>query len=265
MAYVCYNVNKLYFQFPGDFNLYIVGKLVGNMTETVFEPTLLEELRKYDTPTICNALEILLGGRRSTGFTTAPFICADPKLPPLVGYARTATLRASEPAQMSAQEARDWRMRYYEYVAAEPHPTIVVIQDIDARPGLGAWWGEVHALVHQKLGSLGVVTNGAIRDLDFIAPGFQLLGGSISPSHAFVHIVDLAPEVNIFGLTVRHHDLIHADRHGAVTIPARVALQLPHAIQVMIQREQLIMQAASRPGFGVEDIRHAMAQGDDIH
>ncbi len=235
------------------------------MADEIFAPELLDELRKYDTPTICNALEVLLGGRRITGFTTEPFICADPKLPPLVGYARTATLRAAEPARMSAQEARDFRMRYYEYIAAAPHPTVVVIQDIDARPGLGAWWGEVHALVHQKLGSLGVVTNGAIRDLDFIAPGFQLLGGKISPSHAFVHIVELAVEVNIFGLTVRHHDLIHADRHGAVVIPAHLAPQMPHAIQVMIQREQLIMQAARQPDFSVEAIRQAMAQGDDIH
>ncbi len=235
------------------------------MTEETFAPELLEELRKYDTPTICNALEVLLGGRRTTGFTTEPFICADPKLPPLVGYARTATLRASEAANLSPQATRDFRMRYYEYVAAEPHPTVMVIQDIDARPGLGAWWGEVHALVHQKLGSLGVVTNGAIRDLDFIAPGFQLLGGKISPSHAFVHIVDLAVEVNIFGLTVRHHDLIHADRHGAVVIPAHLASRMPHAIGVMIQREQLIMQAAREPGFSVADIRRAMEQGDDIH
>lgn len=235
------------------------------MPEGTFDPALLDELRKYDTPTICNALEVLIGGRRATGFTTEPFVCADPKLPPLVGYARTATLRASEPAQMNASEARDFRMRYYEYVAAAPHPAVVVIQDLDARPGLGAWWGEVHALVHQKLGVMGVVTNGAIRDLDFIAPGFQLLGGKISPSHAFVHIVELAPEVNIFGLTVRHHDLIHADRHGAVVIPAHLAPDMPRAIQIMVRREQLIMQAASQPGFSVADIRRAMEQGDDIH
>jgi regulator of RNase E activity RraA len=235
------------------------------MSEETFALELLDELRKYDTPTICNALEVLLGGRRITGFTTEPFVCADPKLPPLVGYARTATLRAAEPALLSPKEARDQRMKYYEYIAAEPHPTVVVIQDIDARPGLGAWWGEVHALVHQKLGSLGVVTNGAIRDLDFIAPGFQLLGGKISPSHAFVHIVDVGVEVNVFGLTVRHHDLIHADRHGAVVIPAHLAARMPHAIQVMIQREQLIMAAARQPGFSVEDIRRAMDKGDDIH
>ncbi len=73
------------------------------MADETFETELLEELRKFDTPTICNALEVALGGRRTTGFTTEPFICADPRLPPMVGYARTATLRASEPARISAK------------------------------------------------------------------------------------------------------------------------------------------------------------------
>jgi regulator of RNase E activity RraA len=235
------------------------------MQEEVFDPALFEELQKFDTPTICNALEIVLGGRRSSGFTTEQFVCADPKLPPLVGYARTAILRAAAPSRASAQEARDLRMRYYEYAASPPHPTIMVVQDIDARPGLGAWWGEVHTLVHQKLGSLGAITNGAIRDLDFVAPGFQLLGGKIVPSHAFVHIVDFGLEVDIFGLTIGHNDLIHADKHGAVVIPAEAANALPRAIQVMVRREQLLLEAARRPGFTVADIRRAMEQGDDIH
>lgn len=235
------------------------------MSEETFAPEILEELRKYDTPTICNALEVIQKGRNSTGFTTEQFVCADPKLPPMVGYARTATIRAAEPARLSAAEVRDLRLRYYEYVAAEPHPTIAVIQDIDSRPGLGAWWGEVNTLVHQKLGVLGTVTNGSFRDLDFVAPGFQLLGGKIGPSHAYVHIVDFGSEVDIFGLTVRHHDLIHADKHGAVLIPANLVLQVPHAIQVMVQREQLILQAARQPGFSVADIGRAMEQGDDIH
>lgn len=235
------------------------------MPDEPLAPELLAEFRKYDTPTICNALEIVLGGRRITGFTTEQFVCADPSLPPMVGYARTATLRAAAPSSLSADKLREHRIGYYEYVAAPPHPGVMVIQDIDARPGLGAWWGEVHSLVHLKLGSQGVVTNGAIRDLDFIAPGFQMLGGKVTPSHAFVHIVDYGVEVNVFGLTVQHGDLIHADRHGAVVIPAQAAPKLPHAIGVMIAREKLLLDAAREPGFTVADIRRAMAAGDDIH
>lgn len=236
------------------------------MPEETFSTELLEELRRYDTPTICNALEIVQGGKRNNvGFTTEQFVCADSKLPPLVGYARTATIRAFEPARKPASETRDHRMRYYEYMAAEPHPTIAVIQDIDSRPGFGAWWGEVNTLVHQKLGVLGTVTNGSFRDLDFVAPGFQLLGGKIGPSHAYVHVVDFGLEVEIFGLTVRHHDLIHADKHGAVVIPADLVEKVPHAIGVMVRREQLLLEAARQPGFSVADIRKAMEQGDDIH
>jgi len=235
------------------------------MNEQTVSPALLEEFRKYDTPTICNALEVVLGGRRSTGFTTEQFVCAKPDLPAIVGYARTATLRASEPARLPTDQLRNQRMAYYEYIALPPQPTVVVIQDIDARSGLGAWWGEVHSLVHSRLGSQGVVTNGAIRDLDFIAPGFQMLGGKLGPSHAFVHIVDFGNEVNVFGLTVCHQDIIHADKHGAVVIPYAAVPKLAHAIEVMAQREKLILDAARQPGFGVEDIRRAMAAGDDIH
>jgi regulator of RNase E activity RraA len=235
------------------------------MSENLVDLALLERLRQYDTPTICNALEIVLGGRRNSGFTNRTFICADPKLPPMVGFARTATLRSSQPSPMSAADLRNHRMAYYEYVAAPPHPTIVVIEDIDERPALGAWWGEVHSLVHQKLGSLGVITNGAIRDLDVIAPGFQMLGGAITPSHAFVHIVETGVPVNVYGLAMRHNDLLHADQHGVVVIPLETVEKLPHAIDVMIQREKLILDAARLPGFGVEDIRRAMAAGDDIH
>ena len=52
-------------------------------------------LRRHDTPTICNALEHVMGGRTAEGFTKTPVVCADPSLPPIVGFARTARIRAS--------------------------------------------------------------------------------------------------------------------------------------------------------------------------
>ena len=56
---------------------------------------LLETLRKYDTPTIVNSLELLDSKFRTSGFTTEQLVCADTSLPPIVGYARTATISAS--------------------------------------------------------------------------------------------------------------------------------------------------------------------------
>ena len=99
---------------------------------------LLEHFKKFDTPTICNALELIDSRFRLHGFTTKQMVCADPSLPPIVGYARTATLRALSP--VDPKKKREIGMTYYEYVASGEGPNISVIQDLDSSPGLGANW-----------------------------------------------------------------------------------------------------------------------------
>ena len=97
----------------------------------------------------------------------------------------------------------DKRLDYLDYVAAQPQPGIAVIQDLDDVVGFGAFWGEVQSNIHKALGCLGVVTNGSIRDIPLIAPGFQMLAGSLAPSHAYVHVVDFGGNVNIHGMAVQ--------------------------------------------------------------
>lgn len=226
---------------------------------------LLGHLRRFDTPTICNALEIATGGRRATGFTRRTMIAPFPSLPPIVGFARTATLRSAAPSSMDAATARALRLRYYDHVAAVDCPTVVVVQDLDHEVGIGAFWGEVNSKVHRALGCAGVVTNGAVRDLDVLDPDFPIIAGCVTPSHAFVRIESVGTDVDILGMQVADGDLIHADRHGAVRIDRLAAAKLHHAIDVIIAREKLILDAAAQPGFGVDAIRRAMADGDDIH
>ncbi len=223
-----------------------------------------DALGAVDTPTICNALELVAPERRATGFTTEPLVCADPALPPIVGYARTATIRAAAPSALTADEMRARRGAYYEYVAQGPGPTVMVIQDIDPRPGFGAWWGEVNTTVHKALGCLGCVTNGSIRDLDMLAPGFQLLAGEVGPSHAHVHVVDFGGAVDVYGMSVRHGDLIHADRHGAVVVPQAVARALPAAVDLMTRREKVILDACARPDFDIEALKRAFAESATV-
>lgn len=231
--------------------------------ETIDED-LLAALARSDTPTICNALEIAAPERpRSIGYTRQPLVAADPALPPMVGYARTAVIRAA--AGLSADEKRRRSLEYYEYTAQGPGPTIVVVQDADAQPGTGAWWGEVHTALHQGLGSLGAITNGAIRDLDQCAEGFHLLGGSIGPSHSYVHVADVGCEVDVFGMVVEHGSLIHADKHGAVVIPLEIAPRLPEAVETIVRREAVILDAIRAPGFGIETLRVAVGQSAEIH
>jgi regulator of RNase E activity RraA len=232
----------------------------------MIDAALLETLRSYDTPTICNALEVIDPTRRLKGFTTKPLVCPFPELPPVVGYAKTATIRATHEHELEPAAARAQRIAYYEYVAATPRPGIVVIQDLDgAEIGFGAFWGEVQSAVHKGLGCLGVVTDGAIRDIPQWAPGFQALAGSIAPSHAHVHLADFGKEVRVAGMLVRSGDLVHADRHGAVVIPASVAEKIPSACVLLARKEALIIEAARAPGFTVAKLREALSRQDDIH
>ncbi|MGH7185226.1 MAG: RraA family protein, partial [Pseudomonadota bacterium] len=225
----------------------------------------LAALRALDTPTICNALEIVAPQRRGFGYTTQPLVCARPALPPMVGYARTATIRAMHPPDHAAAESRERRLEYYAHMASAPGPRITVIQDLDPEPGYGAWWGEVNSNIHKGLGCLGVITNGSIRDLPVCAEGFQLLAGRVGPSHAFVHVAEIAVTVTVHGMTVQPGDLIHADQHGAVVIPMDVARKIPDAAALIARREAHIIAASRRPGFNFNLLATAIREADEIH
>lgn len=226
----------------------------------------LAALALYDTPTICNALEIVAPQRRLIGFTTRPLVCPFPDLPPIVGYARTATIRATAGSSLPAAEQQARRIAYYDYVGTGQGPRISVIQDIDgAEAGFGAFWGEVNSAVHKALGCLGVITDGSIRDIPQWAPGFQALAGSIGPSHAHVHVDGFGAEIRVAGMTVRSGDLIHADRHGAVVIPPEVAAQIPEAAELCGRRETPILEIARSPDFSLERLKQALARSAEIH
>jgi regulator of RNase E activity RraA len=229
-------------------------------------PEELEALTAFDTPTICNALELIVPERRSIGFNRRPLVAPFPDLKPIVGYARTATIRSREPHSRSKAETRALRMGWYEHVAAAPLPSIAVIQDVDGPDsGFGAFWGEVQTHVHQALGCVGVVTDGSVRDIDAMATGFVVLAGSIMPSHAHVDVVDFGRTVSVAGMIVSAGDLVHADRHGAVVIPPDAVHKLPEACAVLARREKVILDACKAPGFSVERLREAFGRMDDIH
>lgn len=226
----------------------------------------LADLRTLDTPTVCNALEVVAPKRRTTGFTIEPLVCARPELAPIVGYARTATIRARAPDDRPAADANEVRMGYYEYVSeGGPKPSVMVIRDLDEIQGFGAWWGEVNSNVHRGLGCEGCVTDGSIRDLDDLAEGFQLLARKVGPSHAHVHVVEYGTPVSVAGMDVVDGDLIHADRHGAVVVPADVAADIKKAADGIARREAVLIEASKEPGFGMDAMRDAFRRMRDIH
>jgi regulator of RNase E activity RraA len=134
----------------------------------------------------------------------------------------------------------------------------MVIEDLDEEPGYGAFWGEVQSNVHQALGCLGTVTNGSIRDIPMIPPGFQMLAGSIGPSHAYVHVVEHGGAVNVHGMAVKSGDLIHADRHGAAVVPADQVAAMKTALVGLNEREAKIIKAARAPDMTVDKIKAAI-------
>ena len=230
----------------------------------MFELTsdLIAELESLDTPTICNALELVSPERRGFGFTSRPLVCTRPDRGPIVGHARTATIRATHPPD--AEAAARSRDSYYEYIDSGPKPSIVVIADLDDEPGYGSFWGEVNSAIHQGLGCRGVITDGSVRDLPDIAPGFSMLAGRVGPSHAFVHVVDFARPVTVAGMAVTDGDLVHTDQHGAVVIPHAVAHQLKDAAEEIIRREQVIIGAAQGEGFDIDALRRAQAEAAEL-
>ena len=212
-------------------------------------------LRSIDTPTVCNLIEIVAPERRGAGYTVSHLHCPFPDLPPMVGFAKTVAIRARD--KVSGPSYMQKRMDYLDYVAAAPRPSVVVIEDKDEPPGYGAFWGEVQTNVHKALGCLGTITNGSVRDIPAVAEGFQMLAGSLSPSHAYVHVVEFGAPVTIHGMVVKSGDLVHADRHGAVVVPVDKIGAMQEALDALAKQEARIIAAARAPGATVETIKAA--------
>jgi regulator of RNase E activity RraA len=220
--------------------------------------TQLEFLQSIDTPTVCNLVEIVAPERRGFGYTVRHLHCPFPELPPIVGFAKTVTFKAKDAVPLGEVGYMQKRLDYLDYVAGSPQPGIMVMEDLDGEHvGYGAFWGEVQSNVHKALGCLGVVTNGSVRDIPAIAPGFQMLAGSIVPSHAYVHVVDFGIEVTVHGMAVKSGDLVHADRHGAVVVPTDKIDAMQTTLGAVSTREAKII-AAAKAGGDVAAIKAAM-------
>ena len=218
---------------------------------------LLTLLRKVDTPTVCNAIEVAQGQRGFDRFTKGTMQHSRPGDAPIVGFARTAKIAGLVPPTGDLAMTRSRRMDYFRSMAAGPSPSAAVIEDTDYPSCIAGWWGEVHAAVHKGLGLAGAVTNGVMRDLDVMDEGFPVLAGSIGVSHGFVHVVEIGTPVNVFGITVTQGELIHADRHGALVIPHDVIPRLKAAIDTVVANEAIVIGPAREAGFNIDKLEDA--------
>ena len=211
--------------------------------------SLLTLLRKVDTPTVCNAIEVAQGKRGFSAFTRGTVLSPDPNAPAMVGYARTAKIAALAPPDEESNVIKARRMDYYRYMSGGCRPAVAVVEDTDFPNCIGAYWGEINTTVHKGFGMAGALTNGVMRDLGDLPNGFPVVAGSVGPSHGFVHVREIGTPVTIFGLTVTDGELIHADRHGALVIPPEVLPDLEASICRLFETEKLVLEPAGRDGF----------------
>ena len=214
--------------------------------------SLLDLLKKVDTPTVCNAIEVAQGKRGFNGFTRGTMLCSDFNVGAMVGYARTAKISAVSPSTEAPEVIRKRRMSYYRHMATGTDPAVTVVEDLDYPNCIGAYWGEINATVHKGFGIGGALTNGVMRDLGDLPDGFPVVAGSVGPSHGFVHVKEVGTPVTIFSLSIKDGDLVHADRHGALVIPPEVVDRLEQAIIKLIETEKLILDPARASGFDLD-------------
>lgn len=203
----------------------------------------LDALRRYDTPTLSNAIEAFDLRPRDQGFASMDVRCIFPELGVMVGYAVTATIRARG-------RGEDGVAALWSHVANVPAPRVVVVRDLDEPPGQGSLWGEVNASIFKALGCVGAVTDGCVRDLpEARAMGFRFFARGPGVSHAYVRVESAGEPVAIGGLAISPGDLIHADQHGVLLVPRAIAPELPAAADRVIEREQTLLRWVRSPEF----------------
>ena len=222
-------------------------------------PEQLEDLRRLDACTLANAIEAFQERLRNEGFVDHTVRCLLPGLPPMLGYAATIKIRGSAPPTV-AREYAD-RTDWWDYIISLPEPRVVVAQDVATRRGLGSLVGAVHMNILRALHCVGVVTNGSVRDIPASeSAGFHLFAGSVSVSHAYVHIVEIGKPVEIGGLQIQSGDLLHGDLHGVQSVPLGIAARIPPVAAQITAREQALIALCRSPEFSLERLRAAVSK-----
>ena len=216
-------------------------------------PIDLERLTQFDTPTICNTIELFDVRPRNAGYMDARIRACFPEMPPIAGYAATATMRCAEPRRSGdVYSSLDEQVTRFGELPGTP---IVVFQDLDD-PAVAATFGEVMCTTYKTFGAAGLITSGSARDLDQVRRlGFPAFSGGAICSHGYSHIVDLHRPVRVGGITIHPGDLLHADANGITTIPLEIADQIADAAVELVAAEALVLdylkQGTPNPtGFG---------------
>lgn len=209
-------------------------------------------LRALDGAAIANAIETFGVRLRNEGFADASIRSLFPDLPPAIGHAVTARIRCSTPPPVGYQytDRTDW----WHYIVTVPAPRFVVVEDVDACPGLGGFVGELHATILRALECIGYATNGSVRDTAAVRErvGLPMFATGVAVSHAFAHIVEFGELVQIGGLRVASGDLLFGDAHGVQSVPPQLVDQIPRVVAGMKAHEHEIIALCRSPQFSID-------------
>lgn len=232
------------------------------MPANQLSPDDLALLRKYDTPTICNVIELFGVQPQTAGYMDGRIRACFPEMPPMVGYASTATFRASAaPEKGREYGSLEDQVRLF---GESPKPPIVVFQDLDDPP-LAATFGEVMTTIYKAAGAAGLITSGAARDLDQVrALGFPCFSDGVICSHGYPQILDLHVPVRVGGVVIRPGDLLHGDANGVTTIPHEIAAAAAHACEEFAATEEAVMSYCKAGDITPEGLAEARAKQREL-
>lgn len=220
----------------------------------------IHELKRWNTPTIYNGWEQITRSKSDRdGFNLEPVRDYMPQMGPMAGYAVTVTCQPGNPKHPPKNPSA-WS-EYRNYLASISGPKIVVVQDLDKPHLYGAFWGEVTSNFHRALGCVGTIIDGGIRDTDeMTAAGFKALARGTCVGHAFSCPVKWGVPVEVFGRKIKPGQLIHADKHGFLVVPAADETRLLEAAKFMDANEcrTLIAAAGETVGKSPKDICAAL-------
>jgi regulator of RNase E activity RraA len=209
------------------------------MPGTTLSSADLALLRRYDTPTVCNVVELFDLIPRTAGYMDRRIVPCYPRLPPMVGYAATATFRSAAPPRSG--NVYSGLAEQVAAFAELPGPAVVVFQDLDDPPA-SATYGEIMCTTYKAFGAVGLITSGAGRDLDQVeALQFPCFTSGTICAHGYCHIPSINVPVHVGGVTVHPGDLVHGDRNGVTLIPLAVASEVAHACAEYVAAEAVVL------------------------
>ena len=206
----------------------------------------LDLLRRFDTPTICNVIELFDVRPRDQGYMDHRIRCAFPEFPPMVGFAATAAFRsAGPPSATDAYGSLEDQIEVFEGLGG---PAVVVYQDLDDPPAADVF-GDVMCTTYRTFGAAGLVTNGAGRDLDQVrALDFPVFTGSTISAHGYCRTLHVGSQVRVGGLVVDQGDLLHGDQNGVTSVPRNIASDVAEVAADFVAAEAIVLDYLNGPG-----------------